>query len=50
MYGDLPETARLEARRTIEATRFPAFVPEVLQAVGVEGPPDRWPSRVQLTL
>ncbi len=50
MYGDLPEAARSEALRTIETTHFPAFVPEVLQAVGVDGPPDRWPSRVQLAL
>lgn len=50
MYGDLPPGVRSEARRSIEPTRFPSFAPEVLEAVEITGPPDRWPSRVQVLL
>jgi len=50
MYGDLGETKRNAARQAIEGTPFPPFVPEVLEAVAIEGPPDRWPSRMQLVL
>jgi 2'-5' RNA ligase len=50
MYGDLAADIREEARRSIEATVFPPFVPEVLQVVNCVGPPDRWHAPLQLQL
>lgn len=50
MYGELPRATKEEARRSIEATQFPPFRPEVVEAVEIKGAPDRWPSRVQVAL
>lgn len=50
MYGDVSAEVREEARRSIEATAFPPFVPEVLQLVDCVGPPDRWHAPLQLQL
>jgi 2'-5' RNA ligase len=50
VYGDLPAETREAVAREIEATRFVPFAPEVLEAVETVGPPDRWPSKVQVAL
>jgi putative hydrolase of the HAD superfamily len=50
MYGDLPRATKEEARRSIEATEFPPFRAEVVEAVEIIGMPHQWPSRVQVAL
>ena len=50
MYGDLPRARKEEAMRSMEATAFPPFRPEIVEAVEISGPPHRWPSRVQVAL
>lgn len=50
VYGDLPPERREAIAREIEATRFVAFAPEVLEAVETDGTPERWPSKVQVAL
>jgi 2'-5' RNA ligase len=50
MYGELPEEKRTEALRALAGTAFPSFVPEVLEAVEITGPPDRWHSPVQIMM
>jgi 2'-5' RNA ligase len=50
MYSDMPRDWKEDARRGIEATVFPPFRAEVVEAVEISGPPDKWPSRVQVAL
>ena len=50
IYGELPRATKEEAMRGIEATAFPPFRPEVIEAVEIDGPPHNWPSRVQVAL
>src|SRR5258708_2249787 len=50
MYGDLSPAVRSDAQRIVESMLFPSFAPAVLEAVGITGPPDRWPSRGQVLL
>jgi 2'-5' RNA ligase len=50
VYGDLPRATKDAVAREIEATRFAAFAPDVLEAVETSGTPERWPSKVQVAL
>ena len=50
VYGDLPRERREAVARAIEATRFAAFAPALLEAVDTTGTPERWPSKVQVPL
>jgi len=50
VYGDLPRETREAVAREIEATRFAAYAPEVLEAVETGGTPERWPSKMQIAL